>query len=78
MPVGYLIPVALVAVGTLFALRPVPFERPLGRLSYYFGLAANELPFAALFWLLLFPTRWRSPKATSTRRAAGRSSPWPP
>ncbi|MFI6519820.1 alpha/beta hydrolase [Spirillospora sp. NPDC050679] len=56
MPVGYLVPVALVAIGTLFALRPVPFERPLGRPSYYFGLAANELPFAALFWLLLLPT----------------------
>ncbi|MFC3986117.1 alpha/beta hydrolase [Streptosporangium jomthongense] len=56
MPVGYLFPVTLVAVGTLFALRPVPFSRPLGRVSYYFGLAANELPFAAFFWLLLLPT----------------------
>ncbi|WP_173096135.1 alpha/beta hydrolase [Actinomadura verrucosospora] len=56
MPVGYLIPVLLVAVGTLFALRPVPWERPLGRPSYFFGLAANELPFAAFFWLLLIPT----------------------
>ncbi|MFI6793213.1 alpha/beta hydrolase [Nonomuraea sp. NPDC050383] len=56
MPFGYLFPVALAAVGTLFALRPVPFSRPLGRTSYYFGLAANELPFAALLWMLLFPT----------------------
>ncbi|WP_326822868.1 alpha/beta hydrolase [Streptosporangium sp. NBC_01756] len=56
MPVGYLIPVALVAIGTLFALRPVPFSRPLGRPSYYFGLALNELPFAAFFWMLLIPT----------------------
>ncbi|MEV4091349.1 alpha/beta hydrolase [Streptosporangium saharense] len=56
MPVGYLVPVALVAIGTLFALRPVPISRPLGRLGYYFGLAANELPFAAFFWLLLLPT----------------------
>ncbi|HST83957.1 MAG TPA: alpha/beta hydrolase [Kineosporiaceae bacterium] len=56
MPVGYLIPVALVAIGTLFALRPVPFSHPLGRPTYYFGLAANELPFAAFFWLLLLPT----------------------
>ncbi|MGI5418175.1 alpha/beta hydrolase [Actinomadura luteofluorescens] len=56
MPVGYLIPVLLVAVGTLFALRPVPWSHPLGRPSYYFGLAANELPFAAFFWLLLLPT----------------------
>ncbi|MEV0421938.1 alpha/beta hydrolase [Streptosporangium canum] len=56
MPVGYLIPVALVAIGTLFALRPVPGWSPLGRVSYFFGLAANELPFAAFFWLLLAPT----------------------
>ncbi|MEU5989263.1 alpha/beta hydrolase [Spirillospora sp. NPDC047418] len=56
MPVGYLIPVLLVAVGTLFALRPAPWSSPLGRPSYYFGLAANELPFAAFFWLLLVPT----------------------
>ena len=56
MPVGYLISVGLVAIGTLFALRPVPFSDPLGRASYYFGLAANELPFAAFFWLLLLPT----------------------
>ncbi|WP_329521472.1 alpha/beta hydrolase [Spirillospora sp. NBC_01491] len=56
MPVGYLITVALVAVGTLFALWPVPWSRPLGRLSYYVGLAANELPFAAFFWMLLLPT----------------------
>ncbi|MGW5363870.1 alpha/beta hydrolase [Actinopolymorpha pittospori] len=34
----------------------MPFSRPLGRPSYYFGLAANELPFAAFFWLLLLPT----------------------
>ncbi|MFI6179042.1 hypothetical protein ACIA8R_26140 [Nonomuraea sp. NPDC051191] len=27
-----------------------------GRPSYSFGLAANELPFAAFFWLLLLPT----------------------
>ncbi|WP_405149300.1 alpha/beta hydrolase [Sphaerisporangium sp. NBC_01403] len=56
MPFGYLFTVALVAIGTLFALRPVPFSRPLGRVSYYFGLAANELPFAAFFWMLLLPT----------------------
>ncbi|MFD2768082.1 Acetyl esterase/lipase [Micromonospora eburnea] len=56
MPVGYLITVAFVALGTLFALRPVPSSRPLGRPSYYVGLAANELPFAAFFWMLLLPT----------------------
>ena len=56
MPVGYLIPVLIVAIGTWCALRPVPFEHPLGRPSYIFGLAANELPFAAFFWMLLVPT----------------------
>lgn len=57
MPFGYLFPVALVAIGTLFALRPLPFwSHPLGRVSYFFGLAANELPFAAFFYLLLLPT----------------------
>lgn len=56
MPVGYLIPVAVAAIGTLCALWPVPWERPLGRPSYFFGLAANELPYAVLFWMLLVPT----------------------
>ncbi|WP_405526391.1 alpha/beta hydrolase [Streptomyces canus] len=56
MPVGYLITVAIVAIGTWCALRPVPWEHPLGRPSYIFGLAANELPFAAFFWMLLVPT----------------------
>ncbi|MFJ7628728.1 alpha/beta hydrolase [Streptomyces sp. NPDC097595] len=56
MPVGYLIPVLIVAIGTWCALRPVPFEHPLGRPSYIFGLAANELPFAAFFWMLFVPT----------------------
>lgn len=56
MPFGYLFTVAIGAIGTLFALRPVPFSRPPGRVSYYFGLAANELPFAAFLYLLLLPT----------------------
>ncbi|MGC5411761.1 alpha/beta hydrolase, partial [Streptomyces sp. DT225] len=56
MPVGYLIPVLIVAIGTWCALRPVPWEHPLGRPSYLLGLAANELPFAAFFWMLLVPT----------------------
>jgi hypothetical protein len=41
VPIGYLIPVALVALGTLFAL--VPLRRPwaLGGMSFYFGSRAN-------------------------------------
>lgn len=57
MPIGYLFTVALAAIGTLFALRPLPFfSHPLGRVSYYFGLAANELPFPAFIYLLVLPT----------------------
>ncbi|MFF3263916.1 alpha/beta hydrolase [Streptomyces sp. NPDC002932] len=56
MPVGYLISVAIVAIGTLFALFPAPWSHPLGRPSYFFGLAVNELPFASFLWLLLLPT----------------------
>ncbi|MFJ8751026.1 alpha/beta hydrolase [Streptomyces sp. NPDC102441] len=56
MPFGYLVTVAIAAIGTLCALAPVPWEHPLGRPSYFFGLAANELPFAAFLWLLLLPT----------------------
>lgn len=56
MPIGYLIAVVFVAVGTLFALWPVPWSRPLGRVSYFIGVVANELPFAAFFWMLLLPT----------------------
>ncbi len=56
MPVGYLITVAIVAVGTLCALAPVRRPRPLQMLSYHFGLVANEMPFAAFFYMLVLPT----------------------
>lgn len=72
MPIGYLLSVALVAIGTLFTLWPVPWSRPLGRVSYFVGVTVNELPFATFFWMLLSRRRWRSPKVTSTRRAVGR------
>jgi acetyl esterase/lipase len=53
MPVGYLIPMALAALGTLFAL--VPLRRPwaLGGMSFYFGPFLNELPFIAFYWILV-------------------------
>lgn len=53
VPIGYLIPVALVALGTFFAL--VPLRRPwaLGGMSFYFGPFLNELPFIAFYWILL-------------------------
>ncbi|GAA1369957.1 alpha/beta hydrolase [Catellatospora chokoriensis] len=52
MPVGYVFTVACVAVGTLFALAPVRRPQPLATVSYYFGLAVNELPFFAAIWWL--------------------------
>ena len=49
MPVGYLVSVALVALGTLFALAP---PRSLGNLSFRLGLLLNEVPIAGFYWLL--------------------------
>ncbi|MBP0454215.1 alpha/beta hydrolase [Kitasatospora sp. RG8] len=54
MPVGYLVTVASVAAGTLFALIPVRRPRPLATLAYRLGLLVNELPFVSLAWLLLW------------------------
>ena len=52
MPIGYLVAVTLVALGTLFALAPLRRPSPLSVLSYYLGLVLNELPFVAFYWLL--------------------------
>ena len=52
MPVGYLWSVAVVALGTLLALRPLRRPWPLGTLSFFFGIVVNELPFVVFFWLL--------------------------
>ena len=54
MPVGYLVTVAVVAVGTLFALVPVRRPRLLAAVGFRFGLIVSELPFAALCWLLIW------------------------
>jgi acetyl esterase/lipase len=51
MPVGYLVTVALVALGTLFALVPL---RSLGNLSFRLGLLLNEVPIAGFYWLLIW------------------------
>jgi hypothetical protein len=64
VPVGYLVSVALVALGTLFALVPL---RSLGNLSFRLGLPLNEVPIAGFYWLLIW-----------TSRPAGRRSGWPP
>ena len=52
MPVGYLWSIAVVALGTLLALRPLRHPWPLGTLSFFFGIVVNELPFVVFFWLL--------------------------
>jgi hypothetical protein len=50
-PIGYLVGVALVTLGTLFALVPPRWPRALGGLSFLFGPLVNELPFIAFYWL---------------------------
>jgi acetyl esterase/lipase len=52
VPVGYLWSVAVVALGTFLALRPLRHPWPLGTLSFFFGIVVNELPFLAFYWLL--------------------------
>ncbi len=52
VPVGYLWSVAVVALGTLLALRPRRHPWPLGTLSFFFGIVVNELPFVAFYSLL--------------------------
>ena len=53
MPVGYLVATATVAVGTLLALAPRRPGRSIARrLGFAIGLAVNELPFVAFYWLL--------------------------
>lgn len=52
MPIGYLVTVAFVAWLTFFAVAAPRHPWPVGRMSFYFGLAVNEVPFLALYWLL--------------------------
>ena len=52
VPVGYLWSVAFVALGTFLALRPLRHPWPLAKLSFFFGIVVNELPFIAFYWLL--------------------------
>ena len=52
VPVGYLWSVAVVALGTFLALRPLRHPWPMATLSFFFGIVVNELPFVAFYWLL--------------------------
>ena len=47
MPIGYLITVALIALGTMFALAPPRQPPALAAIGFRFGLVVNELPFVA-------------------------------
>ncbi|SNT57599.1 Acetyl esterase/lipase [Actinomadura meyerae] len=53
MPYGYLTSLALVAVPTWFALAAPRRPRPLATVAFFLGVAANELPIAALAWVLV-------------------------
>jgi acetyl esterase/lipase len=52
MPIGYLITVALVALGMLLALRPVRRPAPLRTASWVLGSVVNESPFVVFYWVL--------------------------
>ncbi len=51
MPIGYLLTVALIALGTIFALTPPGRPRALAALGFRLGLVVNELPFVAFIVL---------------------------
>ena len=52
MPIGYLISVMLLALGTVFALEPPRRPRPLAKIGFRVGLLINELPLFPCLWLL--------------------------
>ena len=52
MPIGYLITVAVVALGMLLALRPVHRPAPLRTASWVLGSIVSESPFVAFYWVL--------------------------
>ncbi|RKN47797.1 alpha/beta hydrolase [Micromonospora endolithica] len=52
MPIGYLVTVAFVAWCVFFGVVAPRRPGPLGTLSFAFGLAVNEVPFLAAYWLL--------------------------
>lgn len=54
VPIGYLVPVTLVAVGTFFAVVPLRWPWALGGMSFFLGPFVNELPFVAFYWLLIW------------------------
>jgi acetyl esterase/lipase len=53
MPVGYLVTVALAAVGTWLTLAPAHRPRLLAMLSFRLGILFGEMPVVVICWLLL-------------------------
>ena len=52
MPVGYLITVALVAMGVLFAVAPLRRSGSPGIVSWFLSAVVNESPFVAFYYVL--------------------------
>jgi acetyl esterase/lipase len=53
VPIGYLVGVAVIGLGTWFALVPPRWGRAFGRMSFLFGPVVNELPFLAIYLLVI-------------------------
>jgi acetyl esterase/lipase len=53
MPVGYLMPVVLMALATVLSLAPARRPRLLARLSFRAGVVLDELPHLGLYLLLI-------------------------
>lgn len=52
VPLGYLVGIAVLGVGVLFALAPPRRPRPLRDAGFFFGLVVNELPFLFAYLLI--------------------------
>lgn len=52
MPIGYLFAVALLTWCTFFAVVAPRRPRPLASMSFWFGLAINEVPFVGMYLLV--------------------------
>ncbi len=50
-PIGYLLTLTIVLLGTLLALRPLRRSRRLGTLSWLLSAVLNESPSLAIYWL---------------------------
>lgn len=53
MPIGYLIAILWIAVCTFFAVVAPGRPRFLASASFWLGMVVGELPFVALYWIIL-------------------------